>query len=103
MQVATVSTEKPSMRDQIHGWTFEDASLFVRKAARGWPARVFIGHTPAPKSIPTYETILEMLAEGWRLLAPPVLCSTPRTDGSAPYVCYEWWLTRDRQEGTSAP
>jgi len=101
MQVAAVSTEHASVRSTIDGWTFEDASLFVPKTHPSSQHTIFIGYTPAPKHIPTYGTILEMLADGWKLLGPPTQQSLELANGD-PHVSYEWWLTRDRQEG-SAP
>lgn len=61
-QVATVSTTRPTLRSAIDGWTFEDSDLLVRKPGPGHPSRIFIGHTPAPRDIPSYGTVLEMLA-----------------------------------------
>ena len=106
-QVATVSTTNPSMRDEIWGWSFEDSSLFVRKALPSRPNQVFIGYTGAPTNIPSYGTVLEMLADGWRLLGPPqkeTIEATvrPGSTGFAlttvtmgPFDQWVWWLTRE--------
>jgi len=94
MQIAKVWTSREDLRCSIDGWTFEDSSLFVRKAAPHGvnPNKIFIGYTPSP-NLPSYGTVLEMLADGWTLLGPPgamVMKGNPNilVDG------YHWWLTR---------
>lgn len=91
-QVANVQTDRPTIRGKIDGWTFEDSSLLVR---RGHPSEsgIFIGYTPRPKDIPHYGTVLEMLADGWKLLAPPADESWDE-DGSR-VSQFGWWLTRE--------
>ena len=100
MQVASVSTRASTLRSEIDGWTFEDASLYVHKFA-DHPKRVFIGYTPSPKGIPLYSCVLEMLADGWELLGPPQREEWPASDMPAsdgqPIVLWSWWLQRKRQ------
>lgn len=88
-QIATVSTYGRSIRDEIDGWTIEDSSLLVRKEDPSRPGRIFVGYTGAPRGIPLYGTVFEMLADGWKLLGPP----TEATDES--WTTWEWWLTRE--------
>jgi hypothetical protein len=91
-QVASVSTNGPTLRSEIEGWTFEDSDLLVRKEADR-PGRIFIGFTPSPRDLPHYETVLEMLADGWDLLGPPTDESWTTEEGK-PVPQWGWWLTR---------
>lgn len=90
-QVAYVATDRPSMRAQIHGWTFEDSDLLVRKDDPSRPGRIFIGYTPSPRL--HYDTVLEMLADGWELLGPPTNASWTNEEGKQ-IDDWDWWLTR---------
>jgi hypothetical protein len=92
MQIANVSTSHPNVRSEIDGWTFEDASLLVRRSHTSNRGKIFIGYTPSPKDIPLYTSILEMLANGWELLGPPTR-ETWETDGEQ-HEQWSWWLQR---------
>lgn len=92
-QVACVCTDGPTLRHQIEGWTFEDSDLLVRKEDESRPGYIFIGFTPSPKGIPHYDTVLEMLADGWNLLGPPADESWTTEEGKA-IQQWGWWLTR---------
>jgi hypothetical protein len=92
MQVASVSTNGPTVRSAIDGWTFEDASLLVKRSHASDPGKIFIGYTPSPKDIPLYTSVLEMLADGWELLGPPER-ETWETDGKQ-HEQWSWWLQR---------
>lgn len=92
-QVASVSTNGPTLRAEIEGWTFEDSSLLVRRSDPENPHRIFIGYTRSPKDIPLYGTVLEMLADGWDLLGPPVDTSWTTEEGEG-IEQWDWWLTR---------
>ena len=103
MQVASVSTPRPTLRSEIDGWTFEDASLLVRRSLPSgpgnlsYPAKIFIGYTPSPKDIPYYGCVLEMLADGWELLGPPDREAWATDEGTADEKRHEqwtWWLQR---------
>jgi len=100
MQVATVSTSRPTVRSAIHGWTFEDTALLVRQTASQVPAvgaeKIFIGYTPSPKNMPDYAYVLEMLADGWELLGPPQH-EEWKIDGKR-HEDWSWWLQRKPQE-----
>jgi hypothetical protein len=78
-QVMIVSTTRPDLRDEIFGWTVEDPNLFVP----GKP----IGYTPHARDLSRPGTVMEALAFGWRLLAPP----TEDKDLEG----WTWWLVRD--------
>ena len=95
MQVASVSTNDVTLRSEIDGWTFEDAQLLVQRS--GSNGKLFIGYTPAPKAIPRYTCVLEMLADGWELLGPPQREDWPSGDDGQPRVQWSWWLQRKRQ------
>jgi hypothetical protein len=99
MQVASVSTSDPTLRSEIDGWTFEDASLLVKRSHDSRPDKIFIGYTPGPKNIPYYGCVLEMLADGWELLGPPQR-EEWTTEPSAPgkrHIQWSWWLQRKIQ------
>ncbi len=92
MQVASVSTSRPDLRSEIEGWSYEDSTLLVRRSYRD-AGGIFIGYTPSPQGIASYVCVLEMLADGWVLLGPPV--REPYTDSDGVKGCYfGWWLTR---------
>lgn len=92
MQIANVSTNGRTVRSEIDGWTFEDARLLVKRAHASNPGKIFIGYTPSPKNIPHYTSILEMLADGWELLAPPAH-ETWENEGKT-HEQWNWWLQR---------
>ena len=96
MQVATVSTSRPSLRSEIDGWGFEDSSLLVRREDPSNPGKLFIGYTPSPKDIPHYVCILEMLADGWELLGPPEHEAWTNEDDAekTAHEQWSWWLHR---------
>lgn len=100
MQVASVSTNGPTVRSEIDGWTFEDAGLLVKKAHASNPGKIFIGYTPSPKDIPLYTSVLEMLADGWELLSPPDR-ETWEADGKQ-HEQWSWWLQRKPQRRVPA-
>lgn len=77
MRVLIVNTSSPSLRAEIYGWGEEDSCLFVRNRP--------IGLTPGPKITYSPKTVLEALADGWKLLGPP------QTENR---TLYTWWLTK---------
>lgn len=83
-QVLIVSTEQDSLRSEIYGWTHEDPSLYVRGKHIGH-TRSAIGRRP--------KTVLEALADGWSLLAPP-RAFDPGIENCIDVAHYEWWLTK---------
>lgn len=93
MQVATVSTSAPTLRSEIHGWSFEDSALLVRRSLPSDPHKIFIGYTPSPKDIPHYTTLLEMLADGWELLSSPQVQKWMADDETF-HEDWSWWLQR---------
>jgi hypothetical protein len=106
MQVATVSTSRPSLRSDIDGWGFEDASLLVRRPDPSNPGKIFIGYTPSPKDIPHYGCVLEMLADGWELLGPPehqIWTNEDDTESGEKkqHEQWNWWLSRKARSRSS--
>lgn len=80
MEILTVTTENPTLRSRIVGWTFEDTSLYRHDTARS-PSGA--GHNDHP------ETVFEALANGWRLLGPPTRMGHDRI--------WDWWLTKEEK------
>ncbi len=94
MQVASITTTGPSLRAEIEAWTFEDSALFVDRVHESTAPRVHIGYTPSPK-VPCYGTVLEMLANGWQMLAPPTQQESYTSSETGRLVPqWSWWLTR---------
>lgn len=91
-KIITLETCSPSLRHEVVGWGGEAADLYV-------PHRP-IGLTPC-LHFTAYKTVLEAMADGWKVMAPPRDVSFDRTkvnDGMVikekiPY--FEWWLTKD--------
>lgn len=77
-QVITLETTRKSLRAEVTGWSTEDPSNYNRD--------VPIGLTPEA-NIPHYKTILEAMADNFRLLCPPIKVSNT--------FIFEWWLVRD--------
>lgn len=100
MQVASVTTERPNLRATLDGWSFEDSNLLVKRSLPSDARKLFIGFTPAPRDIPDYSCILEMLAEGWELLGPP---QQQFDDDGAPTEEWMWWLQRQSVSSTAPP
>lgn len=82
MKVLIVETGGGTLRSKIHGWGEEDSDLFVH----GQP----IGLTPGPKPRACPETVLEALADGWKLLGPPTAIDDVVIEDA-----WEWWLTKE--------
>jgi hypothetical protein len=101
MQVASVSTSSATVRSEIDGWSFEDASLLVKRSHTLSGGKIFIGFTPSPKDIPFYTCVLEMLADGWELLGAPQR-ETWTTDDGAQHEQWSWWLQRKLQTRSPA-
>ena len=83
-QVLIIETETESLRAACVGWTYEDSNLFIRNKP--------IGYTPSRTKY-TPKTVLEALADGWKLLSPPI-CSTYHFKHSD-HTYYSWWLVKD--------
>lgn len=79
-KVLIMSTRAASLRSEAVGWTYEDADL-VRPGD--------IGNTPAPDPYARHPTPMHALADGWRLLAPPM------RQQSGPFVEWELWFVKD--------
>jgi hypothetical protein len=79
MEILTVTTQRPTLRSEIVGWTFEDISLH-----QAGP----IGMTPNGLGNNNYPgTVFEALAQGWRLLGPPTRMGHDDA--------WDWWLIKE--------
>lgn len=95
MKILVVSTSSPSMRAEIWGWGYEDSDLYVPDQP--------IGFTPSPEmglkalDNPSKEwhpkTILEALANGWKLLGPPQL-ENARPAYADEDESWAWWMSK---------
>ena len=94
IQIASVSTSAATVRSEIEGWTFEDASLLIHRSSPS--GKLLIGHTPSPKDIPFYTCVLEMLADSWELLGPPTRESWSNDEGQS-FEQWGWWLQRKKE------
>lgn len=102
IQVASVSTNTATVRSEIDGWSFEDASLLVKRSHSSNEGKLFIGYTPSPKDIPHYTCVLEMLADGWELLGPPQKESWTNDETGKSCEQWCWWLQRKLQRRVPA-
>ena len=77
MIIVAVSTKQDNLRAEIFGWTYEDSDLFIP----GEP----IGYTPGYRGRQSHKTVLEMIADGYKLLGPPQKIGAE----------WDWWLTKE--------
>ena len=84
-QQLTMTTEGSyaSLRSLAVGWSAEDPALFVPSAT----GHEGIGRTPRIRGAYTYTTPLAALADGWKLLAPPVAGPSKSL--------WDWWFVRE--------
>ena len=92
-QVLVMETRRSSMRSEVVGWTYEDPSL-VKPGA--------IGMSPSwshEETRPLCDCVLRALAEGWRLLGPPISTRSyvPPAGETSLLGPWEWWLVREKQ------
>ncbi len=76
-KVLTLTTEGSGLRSEVIGWGGEDPNLYV-------PYKP-IGMTPGCE-LPQYDTVLQAMADGWHLLAPPEELSEKLSRW------WMWWL-----------
>lgn len=86
-KVLVVMTNGGDLRSDIEGWDAEDADL-----VKGQPRWKVLN-----MRVPSYESVLHALADGWRLLAPPSKIKDMTIDGAivAVHEYHEWWLVKD--------
>ena len=84
-KVLNVMTKGNTLRSKFDCWSAEDADLV--QGMRCWKV---LG-----MKVPDYETILHALADGWRLLAPPVEITNFIVEGEYITGYYDWWLVKD--------
>jgi hypothetical protein len=81
MKVLTVTTDRGDLRAEIIGWSCEDSSMYVPNER--------IGMTPSPLNECHVTTVLQALAEGWEMLAPPT-----RYEDETSGEYWGWWLIK---------
>ena len=83
-KVLVMTTSGGSLRSEAEGWSAEDANLVVRNKP--------VGFTPGIlKVYPTNP--LFALADGWKLLAPPVKYQIGTS--AKPIYQWDWWFVKD--------
>lgn len=90
-QIANVSTARPSVRSEIDGWIYEDSDLLVDR--RDTSGKLEIEYTPSPRNL-HHTCVLEMIADGWKLLGPPIDASWANVNG-VKIPQWKWWLTKE--------
>ena len=104
-KVLVVSTQSDSIRDNIIGWTFNDANevrdAFCQAIGSKDQYETFVDvpiHKIRSGYCISYPTIFHALADNWKLLAPPARYMEPieSIDGEGQEQEYfEWWLVKD--------
>ncbi len=84
MKILCLDTCSPDLRASVEGWGCEDSYLYVPRKP--------IGFTPKPK-FTHYKTVLQAMADDWRLMGPPVDNSFDRDGIKIPY--FTFWLSKD--------
>lgn len=78
-KILLLMTTHSDLRSEVQGWNCEDSSLYVKDKP--------IGMTPSPTSF-FYKSVLEAMADGWRLMGPPVRSLINEVE------VYDWWLEK---------
>lgn len=101
-KIMTCTTEKPSMRAAIVGWSFEDGNKVMETYCNA------IGTKDVYKNINeipvgcinsgileqcSYPTILHALGDSWKLLVPPERYKEKHYSKGI-IDMYEWWLVK---------
>lgn len=95
-KVLTMATERDSLRAAAIGWGAEDPDQWERAKIRPAPHAPLnlwdadrIGLVPPYQGMYRYGSVFQALADGWKLLAPPI----KYLEGDV--ECWEWWLTKE--------
>jgi hypothetical protein len=84
-----METVSPTLRSEVHGWSYEDISL-INPAK---PIGLSLGWNPRQPR-PQFTCVAFALAAGWKLLGPPTPIETPTDNG--PKTFWTWWLQLDK-------
>lgn len=92
-----VITTRCDVRERIEGWTYEDSdqveAAFVQRLDTKNITNINdmpIGMVSSLSTEPVcYRSILHAMADGWKLLAPPVETT------SEDITVFEWWLVKE--------
>jgi hypothetical protein len=75
-KILHLTTDGSGLRSKVEGWSAEDGDLIEMNKE--------IGLSDGMKT-PFYSTVMHAIADGWKLLAPPVKSGN----------WYEWYLVKD--------
>lgn len=79
-KILILTTSYPSLRSDVDSWTGEDGNVIDLSKP--------IGLSPCLSNA-VYQTPLHAIADGWRLLVPPV-----KYTRGVDLPWYEWWLEK---------
>ncbi len=88
--VLSMGTTSPDLRSEVESWGSEDPRLYVH----GKPIGLTPGTYKSPDCPRHYKTVLEAMADGWKLLGPPSSAPIVNSDGET-FPQYDWWLVKD--------
>ena len=93
MKVLILNTSEPSLRSEVWGWGYEDSSLYVPNKPIGFTPSLRSGLKKQELAEYSPKTVLEALANGWKLLGTPQ--SESITVGDDKEEAWTWWLTKE--------
>lgn len=80
-KILILLTTGPTLRSSVEGSTCEDGDLIDTTKD--------IGFSRSP-NYPNYPSVMHAIADGWRLLGPPIR----HTDSGKEWDEHEWWLEK---------
>lgn len=91
-KILVMHTERPDLRGKADGWDWEDGDEVMIDKPIGlsshWKDQEYKKFGLWP-SVACYDCPLKALADGWKLLAPPV------DTGTRDELNWEWWFVKD--------
>lgn len=89
-KILTMQTNSSSLRSSCDGWSAEDGDV-IRTDRE-------IGLSPDYHGFHCFKTPMHAIADGWKLLSPPVMESDAELDyygAVTKYAVYQWWFVKD--------